>query len=91
MKICKHIPARTFTIHRPRYHDRTVLLKASKVGQYNKIFFTQAPDMGTDPYYVHGMKARKSKKTSNGVIACFAVPLDELEPWEVDDHCEHEL
>lgn len=90
MNTCKHTQMRVFSIKSPRYHDKRVLLAAFKVGQHNKILFTQAPSMGTEPYYISGKVAKKFKKETNGVIPVYSVPLDKLELLEIKEHCEHE-
>lgn len=89
--LCKHTPMQLFSIWHPVYSENRVLLKASKVGTHNKIIFTKAPSMGTLPYYVSGKIVRKYKKTSNGSINCYSVPLEELELLELSERCEHEL
>ena len=76
----KYTQFNCFDIWQPRYKDRMVLLAAHRVGLHNKVVFTKAPHLGTDPYYVSGSTVKKYKKESNGKIACYAVPLDELEP-----------
>jgi hypothetical protein len=80
MTLDKYTQTSAFTIWTPRYHDQTVLLAAHKVGLHNKILFTKAKHLGTDPYYVSGKTIKKYKKESNGKIDCYAVPLGELEP-----------
>lgn len=80
-----------FSIFEPRYHDQRVLLKANKVGEHNKIIFTKAKSMGTDPYYVSGKMVKKYPKVSNGTIWCYSVPLDKLEPLEYSENSMLEL
>lgn len=82
---------RLLEIWSPRYHDQRVLLAAHKVGEHNKITFTKAPSMGTDPYYISGKNVKKFKKETNGAIAVYSVPLAELEPLMYKKGCEHEL
>ena len=89
--ICRHIPLRLFEIKHPRYHDRKVLLKASRIGGHNKVVFSEAPSLGTDPYYISGKIAKKYKKESNGTIQCYSIPLDELKPFELTNKCIHEM
>lgn len=79
-----------FEIFAPRYRDKTVLLAVHKVGQDNKIVFTQAASLGTDPYYISGARAKKFKKETNGKIDCYAVPVSELEPLEFDEKSIHD-
>jgi hypothetical protein len=71
-----------FEIWQPRYKDNTVLLACHKVGEHNKVTFTKAKHLGTDPYYVSGKVVKKYKKEDNGKIAVYSVPMDELEPLE---------
>ena len=89
--ICKHTPMQPFSIWHPVYSENRVLLKASKVREHNKVAFTKAPSMGTEPYYVSGKTIKKYKKTNNGVIDVYSVPLDELQPIEYSERCEHLL
>ena len=89
MITCKHIQMAYFEIFSPKYSTKSVLLKDSKIGDKNKIVFTKAPHMGTEPYYVSGATAKKYPKVSNGTIACREVPLSELEPIEYKDGCIH--
>lgn len=83
MKLPRMTQMKYFAIYQPRYHDKRVLLAAHKVGEHNKIVFLQAPDMGTEPYYVSGKTVKKYPKQSNGAIKCYAVPLSELETLEL--------
>jgi hypothetical protein len=76
-------------IWQPRYRDKRVLLACHKVGEHNKIIFTKAPSMGTDPYYITGKKVKQFKKESNGTIDVYSVPLSELQPLEYQERCEH--
>jgi hypothetical protein len=89
MKTCKHIPHQYIEIWAPRYKDRVVLLAAHKIGDRNKVVFTKAKHMGTDPYFISGAEVKKYKKETNGRIECYAVPLDKFEPLEYEDFCEH--
>jgi hypothetical protein len=41
--------------------------------------------MGTEPYYVSGATVKKYKLEDNGKISCYAVPIDELEPLEIEE------
>lgn len=85
MIVKKFTPLNYFEIWSPRYKDNRVLLAAHKVGENNKIVFTKAQHMGTEPYYLSGKTIRKYPKESNGKVMCYAVPLDELEPLEIDE------
>lgn len=80
-----------FEIWSPRYHDGTVLLAKRKVGTHNKVVFTKAPSMGTDPYYVSGAVVKKCKKMFNNKLECYIVPLDKLSPLELNDNSVLEL
>lgn len=73
--------AQRFEIIQPRWRDRVVLIKASRVGTHNSIVFTNAPTYPGE-YYVSGRDAHMCKLDSNGKIPCYAVPLDLLEPLE---------
>ena len=53
--------------------------------------FTQAPSLGTEPYYVSGKTIKKHRKEINGRIMCYAVPLDELEPLGLSENSVLEL
>lgn len=86
---CKHDQMAYFGIFEPKYSTRSVLLACHKVADKNKIVFTKAPSMGTEPYYVPGSVVKKCPKISNGSIMCFSVPLDELQPLEIKDGCAH--
>ena len=87
--ICKHIPMQLFSIWHPVYSENRVMLKAAKVRDHNKVVFTKAPSMGTEPYYVSGKTIKKYKKTNNGVILCYSVPLEELQQLKYNERCEH--
>lgn len=62
MKIARLTQMAFFSIRSPRYRDRTVLLKATKVQAHNKVLFSDAPSMGTIPYYVSGQTIKQTKK-----------------------------
>lgn len=74
-------PVQVLEIKAPRWHDRKVLLAKFKVGTHNKIVFTNAPSLDGE-YYISGRKASACPQVSNGKLVCYAVPLDELEPFE---------
>lgn len=90
MKLCKHSGAKHHDIWHPLYSENRVLVAANKIGTHNIIKFSKAKSM-PGLYYVSGKTARKYKKTTNGVIDVLAVPLSELEPFELASHCSHEL
>lgn len=85
MKIDKYTPLNYFEIWQPRYYDNKVLLAAHKVGTHNKVVFTKAPSMGTQPYYISGAKVKRYKKEHNGKISVYAVPVDQFEPLEINE------
>lgn len=95
MKCCSHIQMQFFSIRAPRYRDRVVLLKDQKLGVHNKIVFTDAPSMGTEPYYISRGSAKKQAtefmETRDGrKIKMRVVPEDELERLEINKKgCEH--
>ena len=64
-------------IYAPRYHARKVLIACHKVGINNEIVFTKAPTL-PGVYTIKGSEVEKCPKESNGVINCYAVPLDLL-------------
>jgi hypothetical protein len=72
-----------FGIFSRRYHDNKVLLAAHRIQTHNKIVFLKDKGMGTDPYYCSGKTIKKCSKTSNGSIACYVVPVEELEPLTI--------
>jgi hypothetical protein len=62
-----------------------VLLAAHKVGEHNKIVFTKSPALGSQPYYLSAKQIKKYPKETNGKIICYAVPIDELRPLEINE------
>lgn len=91
VKFDKYTQMSYFEIWEPRYRDKTVLLAKRKVGTHNKIKFTKAPSMGTNPYYVSGKVVKKGRIESNGRIDCYVVKLDDLEPLEYIENSYLEL
>lgn len=85
MILSKFTPCNFFSIWEPRWRDRVVLLAKHKVGTHNKVVFTKAKSMGTDPYYVSGAVVKKCKLEDNGAIPCYAVAIDKLEPLEINE------
>lgn len=64
-------------IWQPRWKDRVVLIARHKVGADNYITFTKTKSLpGT--YYISGDEVRACPISTNGKIACYAVPLDDL-------------
>lgn len=86
VRLCKHRGAACIAIWEPRYHDNRVLIACRKVRDHNIIKFTKAPSM-QGLWYVSGKNIRKYPKASNGTIACFSVPLEELKPFEWQRCC----
>lgn len=72
-----------FDIWEPRWRDKTVLLACSKVRTVNHIRFTNYPKL-PGVYYVAGAFVKRCEVTSNGTIACYAVPLSELKRIDTD-------
>jgi hypothetical protein len=76
-----------FDIFQPRWHDKVVLLKASKVDKartpHFKVRFSKAPTMEGE-WYVSKNVVKRCKKESNGTIMCYAVPLSKLESLEIN-------
>jgi len=91
MLLSKFTSCNYFEIFAPRYRDKTVLLACHRVGEHNKIVFTKAPSLGTDPYYASAKTIKKCKKESNGSIMCYVVPLDELQPLEINERDWREI
>ena len=89
-QLCRHTPFVRFEIWSPRYHDNKVLLKRLRVGRHNKIVFTKAPSMGTEPYYISGAVVKRHKVVSNGTIDVYAVDLNKLVPLDIAERCEHD-
>jgi len=65
----------------PRWKDRTVMLAKYKIGTHNVVKFSKAKNL-TGEYYISGEKVRKFPVEDNGKLACYCVPIDELEPLE---------
>ena len=91
MILDKYTQFKPFSIWEPRWHDKRVLLKASKVGEHNKIVFSKSKSLGTDPFYVDGKTVKRYPKEYNGGTWCYAVPLDKLEPLEISENSELDL
>ena len=64
-------------IKEPRYYDRKVLLAKYKVLERNTIKIMRGAYAGE--YRMSGIAIRSYPVVSNGVIDCYAVPLDKLE------------
>jgi len=67
-------------IWEPRWHDRIVLIAKYKVTSgVNKIIFTKTKSLKNKVFQLTGTEIKKYPITTNGTIACYAVPLDKLE------------
>lgn len=67
-------------IWQPRYKDRKVLIAKYKiVNGLNQIKFTKAKHLDGHLYQMNGTDIVKYPIEDNGKIACYAVPLDDLE------------
>jgi hypothetical protein len=75
-------PANKIEIFAPRWHDRVVLVAKHKVGTHNEVIFTKAPSLGDNHYYLSGEIIRRCPTDTNGKIACYAVPMNELKILE---------
>lgn len=65
-------------IIQPRWHDRKVLIAQRKVGpKRNIIKITEGAAKGR--YEMSGIAIKSYPLESNGVIPCYAVPLEKLE------------
>lgn len=84
MIIDKYTPLQNIVVFQPRWHDRKVLIAGFKVGEHNKITFPKTPSMKGD-FYLSGKTIRKYPKESNGKIMCYVVPIDELQPLEINE------
>lgn len=87
-KLGKYEPLTVFEIYAPRWHDKTVLLKAEKVKNakttWLKIKFTKAPSMEGD-WVISRAKALTFPLTTNGTAQMRAVPLNQLSVLEIDE------
>lgn len=81
MMVGRMTPVQVISIWQPRWKDRKVLIAKWKVGQHNKITFSKTKSMPGE-YYLPGSLVTKCPLESNGKIQCYAVPMDELEPFE---------
>lgn len=81
-----------FDILSPRWHDKKVLLKASKVDKSKnkllKIKFQKAPE---GYWVIEKSKAKRFPIESNGVIQCYVIPLAALEPLQILEKSVHDL
>lgn len=88
MELGKYEQLTYFEIYQPRWHDKKVLLKASKVKDaktvWLKIKFTKAPTLEGD-WVISKAKAKSFPLESNGTIPCYAVPLSELKLLTINE------
>ena len=84
LNIEPHIELTTIPVWEPRYHDNKVLVATKKVRAHNKIIFTyearknkKGPLSGKE-FYISSERIKKYPKESNGVLQCYAVPLEDL-------------
>lgn len=82
MTVTRLTPLQLIEIWQPRYKDRKVLVAKYKVSTHNKIIFTKAKHLEGKEYYISGADASKYPIEDNGKLACYAIPLDDLEPLE---------
>ncbi len=67
-------------IWNPRWHDRKALIAKYKVRRGdNTIIFTKAKSLKGITFKMDGNEIVKYPIETNGVIECYAVPLDKLE------------
>lgn len=81
MRLNKLVPCQVINIFQPRWHDRTVMIAAYKVGLHNQITFSKTPSM-PETYYISGAEVKKHPLQPNGKLMCYCVPLDKLELLE---------
>lgn len=83
-----------FDIWQPRWHDKIVLLSVHKVDKaktdHIKVVFSKAPSMDGD-WYASRKAIMRCPKETNGTIQCYAVPLDKLEPLQINHKDWREL
>lgn len=88
MTLGKHEPLTWFDIYEPRWHDKKVLLKASKVKEakttWLKVTFSKAPTM-EGSWVISKAKALTYPLETNGTIQCRAIPLEDLHVLEIND------
>jgi hypothetical protein len=79
MLLSKNISCNQIDIWSPRYNDSKVLIAKYKIGIHNRIRFTKAKHLAGKEYYINGSEIVKHPLESNTKIACYAVPIDELQ------------
>lgn len=85
-----------FEIYGQRYSTNDVLLMKRKAGTHNKIVFTKSKSQGTAPYYISGNDLKRCKiepkmSKSGQINDFYVVPLDALEPLEINERSNHEI
>lgn len=80
--VSKSTPCNIIEIWQPRWRDKTVLIAKNKVGANNEIRFTKAKSLMNNTYYLSGDIIRACPTDTNGTIACYAVPMNELKILE---------
>jgi len=88
VSLCKHRGVKYHDIWNPRWHDKRVMIACNKVSDHNVVEFTKAKSLN-GLFYISGKTARKYKRTTNGQIDCYAIPLDEFSNFAWDERCEH--
>lgn len=78
LNIEPHIELTTIPVWHPRYHDNKVLIATKKVRAHNRIIFTKAKSLLGKEFYISSERIKKYPKESNGVLQCYAVPLEDL-------------
>lgn len=81
MILSRTTPCQVIEIWQPRWKDRVVLIAKYKVGTHNEIIFTKTPSL-EGSFYISGVNASKYPIETNGKLACYAIPLDDLEKLE---------
>jgi len=93
MRIGRFTVVQKFEIWSPRWHDMwvngekkkspVILLNKHKVGFHNEIVFTKTKaERFKGSWYITGEHAKQFNIGSNGVIECYEIPFDALEPLE---------
>lgn len=89
MELPRLTVAQKFEIKQPKWSgkERMALMPAHRVGTHNEIVFTEAPTMGTTPYYVSGRdvhmcEIKPVRTRAGGYVDMYYVPVRFLEPLE---------
>lgn len=81
MILSRTVGCQLIDIWQPRWKDRRVLIAKYKVGTHNEITFSKTKSL-EGSFYISGNDIIKHPLETNGTIACYAVPLDDLEKLE---------